>query len=1492
MELMTNDYNPPIFQENLNDISHFFTDFGDNFAFEPFLTCTNLNEEEEEEEIDGFRSLLPIEQTFNRTIECDADNHMIMRIHENETTISLKNENLFSETTNSLNRQVDIDSNRIHGNMKNFPFLPSSIIHSNRSQGHYVNKSDPTIIDADKFLQEIETDSLGRVSAPRIGELPSLRSFDKLNLTDNREDDDMELLRNRFTHNLIVNHEEDEEKNEFIEDQHHFTETDLLLAKIRFMSTEEHISSLSTSKRNKNNELAIDLDMNHVISEEEFHEKVPNLAIRHDFPLDNFQKFAIMHLERHDNVFIVAHTSAGKTVVAEYAIALALKHQSKCIYTSPVKALSNQKYRDFRRIFGDENIGLLTGDIQLNRKANCFIMTTEILKSMLYNGAEIIRELEWVIFDEVHYINDFERGVVWEETLIMLPDHVSIVLLSATVPNAKQLAHWIGKNKKKKIYVIYNTHRPVPLEHNLFVEGVTMEVGEKPEKNPTFRFSNNQPPLHQATMKKISADKQMPIVRCIVDRHGKFNDQAVGYCTSMYKKAKRTSSGLHRNDRRPERVILEQLIRYCKKENLLSVVLFTFSRKICDRNATEICGHLSKSSTFQLNTKEEEKKIEKFFSNSLEVLRLDDRHLPQIDWMKRLVLFGIGVHHSGILPILRECVELLVQQSLVKVLFATETFAIGVNMPMRTVVFTGVEKFDGINKRSLNSGEYTQMAGRAGRRGLDENGTVLIMCRTGVPSSLTLRTMILGKPLFLQSKFRLTYGMLLRLLRVNDVRVEDMLKQSFYEFFQQEKVLSCASLLKTVKSIVDRLTLSNFQYRSCSFCQSDEYSMANYYRNLYQYISLRSEYNQYMFSTSNIPSFYQRFLTPGRVVVLKEFQGRLNVPAVILQIDGRRLSESFYYGTDNLPHTTTTTTTRLYSMNRKGTFDLKRFRQTVFYGRYDELMKNEKMNRINPAQNTHTHRIMENLTKQPNLPARTQFATLLICRWKKKSEKDQIDFQSSEMCTENDLDPNRTFEYPIDLEKNEIQSMNDRLMKLLENLNEIDFVYPEAIHGQGIYELSLPDSLDDDNFEIITNVEMHGHLHFITQCNLMNEWMKEISEINNSNLIINNKFINEFCDNWIHKNHLLEDGITHMKLSPEIRNIYENVVLKPFKNALQMWKEKDLPQKGSEKKSNKSQQKKKKKNKVIEFQLGNFDKIFNEKKPEMSGMKQKQIKVTLFDELTNDDMKKQFNLEQISRLDEISRIAKLLTTNEQKLLGCGKCPNFHFHFRQHRLIEMFNTQVKYINEMDSDQKLSHYKEYQNRLKLLKNLEYINEDEELLFKGRVAAAFISGQSEIFLTELLFQGYIVRWTPAELAAILSTLVFQNKAKPLKEINFTNKKLQVECHKIYEFAVQMAEKEQQFEICESVEDFMSNFHFGLVQATYDWSTGRSFRFIMNYLGNEEIQEGFVVRTMLRLNELLRSLLCATRLMGDVVLENKVKEAIESIKRDIVFAGSLYVK
>ncbi|PWW75541.1 antiviral helicase [Tuber magnatum] len=459
----------------------------------------------------------------------------------------------------------------------------------------------------------------------------------------------------------------------------------------------------------KTKEWAHMVDVNQEITN--FHELIPNMAKEWPFELDNFQKEAVYHLENGDSVFVAAHTSAGKTVVAEYAIALATKHMTKAIYTSPIKALSNQKFRDFRHVF--EDVGILTGDVQINPEATCLIMTTEILRSMLYRGADLIRDVEFVIFDEVHYVNDQERGVVWEEVIIMLPEHVNLILLSATVPNPYEFASWVGRTKKKDIYVISTPKRPVPLEHFIWAN------------KTMYKIVNSEKKLQQG-------------------------------------------GNQHKN-------IWVHLVHHLKKETLLPAVIFVFSKKRCEENADAL-------SAVDFSNQTEKSAIHMIIEKSIARLKPEDRLLPQILRMRELLARGLAVHHGGLLPIVKEIVEILFAKTLVKVLFATETFAMGLNLPTRTVVFSGYRKHDGKSFRDLQPGEYIQMAGRAGRRGLDERGIVILISPMDeAPPAATLKQMLLGEPTRLQSQFRLTYNMILNLFRVEALKIEEMIKRSFSE---------------------------------------------------------------------------------------------------------------------------------------------------------------------------------------------------------------------------------------------------------------------------------------------------------------------------------------------------------------------------------------------------------------------------------------------------------------------------------------------------------------------------------------------------------------------------------------------------------------------------------------------------------------------------------------------------------------------------------------
>lgn len=609
---------------------------------------------------------------------------------------------------------------------------------------------------------------------------------------------------------------------------------------------EESLTSISVDTDGDKKTWAVRVNLEENVYD--FHQRIPHMAHTWPFELDSFQKQAILRLESQECVFVAAHTSAGKTVVAEYAIALSLSHMTKTIYTSPIKALSNQKFRDFRQTFGEENIGLVTGDVQIRKEAPCLIMTTEILRSMLYHGSDIIRDVEWVVFDEVHYINDSERGVVWEEVMIMLPDHIRLILLSATVPNAMEFADWVGRTKRKNIYVLSTTKRPVPLQHFLYT-------------------GNSKQTQDQLFM--------------IVDEKRKFLTE--GYKLAMESKKERQAKDgstkfgpkvKFQAGSKQDKNIWISLVYMLQKKDKLPLVAFTLSRKRCDDNAYSL-------SSLDLIDAKDKHKIDAFFQKSISILKGTDRQLPQVMWMRDLLKRGIAVHHSGILPIVKEVIEMLFAQGLVKLLFATETFAMGVNMPARTVAFDSTRKHDGVQLRDLYPGEYVQMAGRAGRRGKDTTGTVIILCKDDVPESGDLHKMILGIPTTLESQFRLTYSMLLNIMRVETLRVEDVMKRSFGELDSMKHEVDRKQKLESLQQ-----SASSLETLTCPECYHD---IDQYYQSCVQLNILKKKIQTLLFSSGHT----HKALSPGRVIII--FTNKyLYSLAIILQENVKRNKELTY----------------------------------------------------------------------------------------------------------------------------------------------------------------------------------------------------------------------------------------------------------------------------------------------------------------------------------------------------------------------------------------------------------------------------------------------------------------------------------------------------------------------------------------------------------------------------------------------------------------------
>ncbi len=395
-----------------------------------------------------------------------------------------------------------------------------------------------------------------------------------------------------------------------------------------------------------------------------------------NFVLDKFQEDAIASVEKNHSVVVSAATGTGKTLIADYVIDKFLKSGKKIVYTAPIKALSNQKYRDFKAEYGAENVGILTGDIQINHEAPVLIMTTEIFRNMLMTRDECILDVQYVIFDEIHFISDIERGTVWEESIIFAPEHIRFLCLSATIPNADQFAAWIQSIKKHTVDVVKYEKRAVPLKHLLY----DVELG-----------------VTDAQRMKKSLE---------LDKYPRYEKVMYG------KREKKEFKSPYHID----------LIRELKHEGLLPCIFFIMSRAQCEKKAEE----LSRKIDFIPPNKKQE--IIQIFNKTVPS---ELRTMASVGKIKGILQKGVGIHHAGMFPKVKEAVELLFASGLVKVLYATETFAVGINMPAKAVCFSTLEKYDGINFRYMKSKEYFQMAGRAGRRGIDKEGFAIAMVERG-----------------------------------------------------------------------------------------------------------------------------------------------------------------------------------------------------------------------------------------------------------------------------------------------------------------------------------------------------------------------------------------------------------------------------------------------------------------------------------------------------------------------------------------------------------------------------------------------------------------------------------------------------------------------------------------------------------------------------------------------------------------------------------------
>lgn len=453
----------------------------------------------------------------------------------------------------------------------------------------------------------------------------------------------------------------------------------------------------------------------------------PSFPPAGQFQYDAFQQKAIEVIRQERSLIVSAPTGAGKTLIAEYAIEQSLAKGEKAIYTAPIKALSNQKYRDFFERYGDR-IGILTGDVSINAQAPIRIMTTEIYRNTLFEDPERLKETKWVIFDEVHYLDDWERGTVWEESIMFSPLEINLLCLSATVPNLEEFAEWIRTVHGRTIEIIAETHRPVPLRHMFQCQGRIFTHSQDLRKDGYLGREN--------------------------------------WSSSSRERKRRLSWRSHPNR-------LEPLIRHLEEDKQLPAIYFTFGRRRTETLAWEL-NHMD------FLTEEERVKIVSLTNTLYDRYNLREER-SALD-MLGLIERGIAFHHAGMLPTLKEVIERLFTSRLIKLIFTTETFALGINMPARTVIFDELRKFYGTHFANLRTRDFYQMAGRAGRRGMDKEGFVYVRVNPhDVPYPEVMR-ILYGKHEPVLSQFNATYATILNLFRQFGTKLIEIYPRSFHHF--------------------------------------------------------------------------------------------------------------------------------------------------------------------------------------------------------------------------------------------------------------------------------------------------------------------------------------------------------------------------------------------------------------------------------------------------------------------------------------------------------------------------------------------------------------------------------------------------------------------------------------------------------------------------------------------------------------------------------------
>ncbi|NUP59274.1 MAG: DEAD/DEAH box helicase [Pseudarthrobacter sp.] len=594
-----------------------------------------------------------------------------------------------------------------------------------------------------------------------------------------------------------------------------------------------------------------------------------------DFELDDFQRQACRSLQDGRGVLVAAPTGAGKTIVGEFAIYLALQRGLKAFYTTPIKALSNQKFTELTAKYGANNVGLLTGDTSINGDAQVVVMTTEVLRNMLYADSATLDDLGYVVMDEVHYLADRFRGAVWEEVIIHLPSEVQVASLSATVSNAEEFGAWLD-TVRGDTDIIVSEHRPVPLWQHVMVGRQIMDLfaGET-------TFDEIAPPLEQGdaggdrtgtsreTAKRRGFDVNPDLLT--VAR----SESQQGFRSSPAGRGQRGRRGNDRPGRGGEpagvrRASRPQVIASLDRMDLLPAITFIFSRAGCEAAVAQCV-----SSGLWLTTEKEQRIIAQRVDEAGQDIPPDDLDVLGFWTWRDGLLRGFAAHHAGMLPTFKEVVEKLFADGLVKAVFATETLALGVNMPARSVVLEKLDKFNGEAHVDITAGEYTQLTGRAGRRGIDVEGHAVVLWQPGTDPT-AVAGLASRRTYPLNSSFRPTYNMSINLLaQFGRARAREILESSFAQFQADRSVVGLA---RQVRSREESLA----GYAKSMTCHLGDFT---------EYARLRRELSDAENATSRTKSRMRKSLCddslarllPGDVVNVPA--GRAPGPAVVLSSD-------------------------------------------------------------------------------------------------------------------------------------------------------------------------------------------------------------------------------------------------------------------------------------------------------------------------------------------------------------------------------------------------------------------------------------------------------------------------------------------------------------------------------------------------------------------------------------------------------------------------------